>query len=746
MKKTSILLGILFYFLSTAGVYAFPSETFSPSGGSMLTGIMYKASNANTYADEVFGYNENNGQFADYTDKAQDTANNDVYFPDDDTMLYIGSNYEFDTVYMNINKAASNSYPSYLGGKVYNLQYYNDGTGAWTNLDFTDTTSNFTKTGTNSLSFTIPDRWDDAVYSKASVNGKKKFWVRIDAKTLATINSVAEASQIALRAYNVEISAATERGTALNETLNEDEFEIYSGSSNDLEGFRNKGSGVYQLALHNNWSDDSYEILITPANYVGDTFSTGDLFSIGSAKAIAADFQYTHVVEVKNSSGTFIVPSLVIANGETCEVGAVHAYCAISTIIDGVGTPEDLLVSKSGYNTLNTYLSAQRDDRTDPQVVTVVTLTQGGGTDYTPGAYAILDIAVNNEDGSALKTLNESNFMVSAGSDNEIYGFTNNNNGNYILMLSATAADTSYAVKIIADGYVSATFDTESLEQSTTYKSLSLKFAYKLKVVNSAGTAISNATVKAGDNYDLVCSYLGGGYYGCNIPLNDTDTFFKVLASKYKTYYGNFGADRTKDTDPQGSVTATLISDPTNCQHPFDDIYGHWAETYIESLYCRGVVSGRTSYLFEPDSNITRAEFLKIALLNAGYNPAGYNGETFTDVYEGDWYYSYVSLAEDHDFIDGYYDGTFKPNNPINRAEALVILIRIAGKTMYNFDAGDIPFSDVKIDDWFAYATVIGGRDGLLTGYTDGTFRPGNDITRAEVAAMAVRVYNAYYK
>ncbi len=745
MKKISISLGILLYFFSAIGVQASPMETFSPTDVVLGVGIMYRAPDANTYADAVFGHNENNDQYADYTNAAQNGSGNDVYFPDDGTELYVGSNYAFDMIYADVDKAASNSYPAYSGGKAYTLQYYNL-SGQWVDLDYTDTTSNFTKTGTNYLSFTAPSVWDSSLYTKASINGKSKYWLRIAAKSLTTVVSAAEVSQIALRAYNVQVNAETERGSDLNETLGEDEFEVSGGTVNSIQGFRSKGDDVYQLALDNNWSDTGYDILITPSNYVGKTVSTGNLNSATAASNITASFEYTHVVQVKNSSGTFVLPDLVIANGQTCEIGAIFAYCALSTSADGTSTLEEVVVSKSGYNTLNSFLSGQRDDRTDAQIVTVLTLTQGGGTDYTPSAYAILSITLNNEDGSAIKGLNENNFMVTNGSDNEIYGFTNNNNGNYILMLSATATDTSYSVKVIADGYVSSTFGTESLEQSTTYKSLALKFAYKLKVVNSSGAGISNATVKAGNNYGTVCNYLGSGEYGCAVPLNDTGTDFKVLASKYKTFYGSFGSDRRYDTDSQVSATATLISDPNNCQHPFDDVYGHWAEGYIESLYCRGIVSGRTSYLFQPDSNITRAEFLKIALLNAGYNPSGYNGENFSDVYEGDWYYSYLSLAEDHDFVNGYADGSFKPNNPINRAEALVILIRIADQTLYGFSSSDIPFSDVKISDWFAYATVIGSRDGILTGYSDGTFKPGNNVSRAEVATMAMRAYNAYYK
>lgn len=742
MKKKSILLGIFLYLLS-----ALPVSAISITVPTTVLGVGIMAlGDMNTYADAVFNYNQSNGEYADYTSDAEDSGSNDVFFPDDNTMLYIGSNYKFDKVGFTITTAGSNSAIS-LSSKHFKVEYYYSG--SWTSLDYDDTSSNFTETGRQSISFDIPSAWDESIYSQATINGEKNYWVRIDANSSATVSDVAEISQLALRAYNFQLVAESERGTDLNESLTESEFSVSGGSDNTIEGFRDEDDGVYALALHNNGTDNNYSILVSPSNYVAQTITSGDLSTLSARRSVTGDFQYTHVVEVKNVSGNFIVPDLVVANGVSCDIGAVFAYCPLSITKDGTLAAEDLVVSKSGYSTKNTVLSSQRDSTSDSQIVTVVTLSTGssssGGGSSSPDAYATLSMDVENEDGTALKTLDENDFNVSGGTDDEIYGFTNNNNGNYILSLNGSASDTSYSVQVIADGYVANSFSTESLEEGTTYKNVSMKFAYKVKVTNSGGTAIANATIKTGDDLETVCKYIGSGYYGCAVPLSDTATKFKVMASKYKTYYANFSSDRNDHTDSQLVSNAELIYDPTGCYQPFDDVSGHWAESVIGKLYCRGIVSGRTVSLFQPDATITRAEFLKIALLNAGYNPSGYSGEGFNDVYSGDWYYSYISLAEDHDFINGYSDGSFKPNNAINRAEALVILMRIAGQTLYGFSSYDIPFDDVSVNDWFAYATIIGYRDDIVNGYTDGTFRPDNDVTRAEVVMMAVNTYDAYY-
>jgi len=70
--------------------------------------------------------------------------------------------------------------------------------------------------------------------------------------------------------------------------------------------------------------------------------------------------------------------------------------------------------------------------------------------------------------------------------------------------------------------------------------------------------------------------------------------------------------------------------------------------------------------------------------------------------------------------------------------------MRFYDETLYDFDDGDIDFDDVDEDDWFAYATILGTENGIVQGYTDDTFRPGNDISRAEVAVIVRRAYYAF--
>lgn len=218
----------------------------------------------------------------------------------------------------------------------------------------------------------------------------------------------------------------------------------------------------------------------------------------------------------------------------------------------------------------------------------------------------------------------------------------------------------------------------------------------------------------------------------------------------------------TSATSPVTAVTTNqrteiLSSSTYRCSDPFTDTNGHWAEDAICRLYKVGIVNGKDYNTFAPDDQITRAEFLKIAILNAGYTTDDAKGltEDYTDVSPSDWFYPYVKIAENKGFLRNQ-GGAFNPNDRIKRADAVVLSVRIAKQTLYGYIQSDIPFSDVVTSDYFAYAVIIasntkvaspeGGTEGIIGGYQDGTFRPNNYISRAEVAALTIRAYLAWYK
>ncbi len=194
------------------------------------------------------------------------------------------------------------------------------------------------------------------------------------------------------------------------------------------------------------------------------------------------------------------------------------------------------------------------------------------------------------------------------------------------------------------------------------------------------------------------------------------------------------------------SSSVLAYTSPQGCSHPFTDAVGHWGEDEICALYERGNIQGYTERTFMPERDITRAEFLKMALLSLGYNVVAVSDEEFTDSNPGDWHYKYGTFARSKGYLSGYGDGSWRPNASITRAEAVKLIVDIAGISDYETENRDLrAFWDVEENDWFAEAVHVGLEYQLVGGYADGGFHPDDEITRAEAAALVNRTWTALY-
>ena len=100
-----------------------------------------------------------------------------------------------------------------------------------------------------------------------------------------------------------------------------------------------------------------------------------------------------------------------------------------------------------------------------------------------------------------------------------------------------------------------------------------------------------------------------------------------------------------------------------------------WFNNAISTLSNMGIIDGYADGSFRPDAPITRAEFTKIAVSFFEYADYVYEN-TFTDVRSGSWYTQFIAAAVEIGLIEGYPDGTFRPDNYITRAEACTIVNR----------------------------------------------------------------------
>ena len=148
-------------------------------------------------------------------------------------------------------------------------------------------------------------------------------------------------------------------------------------------------------------------------------------------------------------------------------------------------------------------------------------------------------------------------------------------------------------------------------------------------------------------------------------------------------------------------------------------------------------LSGYANGTFGPDRNMTRAEVTTMfaRLLTEKMAADQTYSNTFSDVAKSHWAANYIGYMQQFGIITGYADGSFRPDASVTRAEFAAIASRFEKLT-----EGTKSFSDVPSSHWAAKYINFAATRGWVNGYADGTFRPNNSITRAEVAAVTCRL------
>lgn len=203
----------------------------------------------------------------------------------------------------------------------------------------------------------------------------------------------------------------------------------------------------------------------------------------------------------------------------------------------------------------------------------------------------------------------------------------------------------------------------------------------------------------------------------------------------------------------RGGKYAAVINSLTNSTYAliwneaaFADVEGHWAKPSVNDAASRMIVNGAEEGRFLPDASITRAEFAAILIRALGL-PKNEAGGEFRDVRAGDWYAGAAAKAAEYGIAAGYADGTFRPERTIVREEAMAMIARAlkladkragsatgdAASTLSGFaDGGTVSgWARQAAAELIARGVVVGSPAGL---------RPGDEVTRAEAAAMILRM------
>ena len=179
--------------------------------------------------------------------------------------------------------------------------------------------------------------------------------------------------------------------------------------------------------------------------------------------------------------------------------------------------------------------------------------------------------------------------------------------------------------------------------------------------------------------------------------------------------------------------------------HPleFKDAANHWAKEAINDMGSRMVISGVGNNSFQPDKDITRAEFAAIIVKALGLKP-GIGKETFTDVKDSDWFSGYIKTACNYKLISGYNADRFGPNDKITREQAMVIIEKAMKLTPLKIELADGEvqkllgaFSDGdKTEAYAKNGIAVCLKAGVVKGKLGKRLAPKENITRAEVAVI----------
>ena len=276
------------------------------------------------------------------------------------------------------------------------------------------------------------------------------------------------------------------------------------------------------------------------------------------------------------------------------------------------------------------------------------------------------------------------------------------------------------------------------------------KLTYTIQVTNTGNTTLSGVTVEDSLwNYEDAIQVDGelayvadGGTYTIKYEIAPDDMVtitytYIVLRSDAGDTLTNTATVTTDGGTTGEDTTETPVKPVTPIRPPVDP---DKPELNTEDHYA--YIVGYEDGSVQPEGNITRAEVATIffrLLTDESRDEFWSQTNPYSDVSEDDWYNNAVSTLTNAGIIDGYEDGTFKPNGNITRAEFATIAVRFFEATY----EGENLFPDID-GHWAQDYINEAANAGIVDGYPDGTFGPQKLITRAEAMTMVNRTIDRH--
>ena len=318
--------------------------------------------------------------------------------------------------------------------------------------------------------------------------------------------------------------------------------------------------------------------------------------------------------------------------------------------------------------------------------------------------------------GDSAENLNEENFRfkVQYAPDTETFVWTINENVSNFAPVQLT-----YTVKLTNPETAPGTYGVEDLNGEKTLSEAEAEkalFTNAYAVLNAKNSA--GAPVKAQEFPKPSVSYTVKSF----IDASGSPAIIAAACLNTKDHYSYLIGYSDGTVRPNGRITRAevatiffrLLTDDArqrnwSSENNFSDVSADkWYNNAVSTLCHMGVLGGYSDGTFRPNAPITRAEFAKIAVSFAQANGSAVYSY-FTDVKTTDWFAPYVTTAKDSGLIEGYSDGSFKPENRITRAEACAIVNRVLGRKPSKNHmkiSGRIDWPDCTTADWFYEAIM----------------------------------------
>ena len=298
-----------------------------------------------------------------------------------------------------------------------------------------------------------------------------------------------------------------------------------------------------------------------------------------------------------------------------------------------------------------------------------------------------------------------------------------------------------------------------NISGNTTVTGVDVDKATCSRLFGFGGKATTNNTGKTVVNFGDTTVWEDGemvddkAYHNEGVTVDGVTYDNRVAGANNSLYAEGYKDNKVETTatdwveQEDGSYTRTVTRKCNYCDYMEETTEIDW--NVPKSIIAAACLNTKDHYSYligysdgtvRPNGRITRAEVATIffRLLTDDARQRNWSSENnFSDVSADKWYNNAVSTLCHMGVLGGYSDGTFRPNAPITRAEFAKIAVSFAqtnGSAVYSY------FTDVKTTDWFAPYVTAAKDSSLIEGYSDGSFKPENRITRAEACTIVNRV------